>query len=276
MGINQIKSQVGIIFLKKFTAEIINSLIKENQTKKNIEVEKIKQRLTRGEENKEFPGHFNNTKIFFGEPISEYKSSKKIEKSDKSPEKINFSLNKTDSLNELKDQRIKSSEDHKGLIQKIPFRKESISQKRENRKIFALKPRRTGGLSNNLGLDQGNIKRTKNLEEINPVINPRPPYLVSEKIEILLKDPSINLIECMGPGKNLLVKRYGQINVTKIKLDQEEINRLINNFSEHSRIPILNGILKAAVGDLIISGLLSNLNNSRFIIEKIMPLTPKI
>ncbi len=271
MGINQIKSQIGIIFLKKFTAEIINGIIRENQTKKNIEVEKIKQKLIRGEENKEFPGHFNNTKVFFREPISEYKPSKKIERNDKNFGKINFSLNKTSSFDKLKDSGNKNSEYHRGLIQKIPIRKENIFQKRENKKIFALKPQKAEKISSNLGLEQGDFKRTKNLEEINPVVNPRPPYLVSEKIEFLLKDSSIKLIECMGPGKNLLVKRYGQINVTKIKLDQDEINRLINNFSEHSRIPILNGILKAAVGDLIISGLLSNLNNSRFIIEKIMP-----
>ena len=270
MGINQIKSQIEIIFLKKFTAEIINGIIRENQAKKNVEVEKIKQKLIRGEEKEEVFGHFNNAEVFFETPISGYKVSKKLERNDENRGNINFSLNKTDLLDELKDKRIKSYKLHKGVIPKIPLRKGNIFQKRKNRKVFVLRPQRVEGLSSNFDLNQKSFKRTKNLEEINPVINPRPPYLVSEKIEILLKDPSIKLIECMGPGKNLLVKRYGQINITKIKLDQDEINRLINNFAEHSRIPILNGILKAAVGDLIISGLLSNLNNSRFIIEKII------
>ncbi len=42
-------------------------------------------------------------------------------------------------------------------------------------------------------------------------------------------------------------------------------------FSQNARIPITNGILKAAVGDLIISAVISDFAGSRFVINKINP-----
>ena len=86
-----------------------------------------------------------------------------------------------------------------------------------------------------------------------------------------MKDLSINQIECSGPGKNVLVRRYNQPNVTKIILSQEEITDIINNFSREARIPIVGGILKAAVGSLVISAVISDFVGSRFIINKITP-----
>ena len=107
------------------------------------------------------------------------------------------------------------------------------------------------------------------VEKIEPEPQARPEGFALGKLEPLLKDTSIQSIECPGPGKNLLIKRYNKINVTKTILNQAEISSIINDFSEKARIPIVGGILKAAVGDLVISAVISEFVGSRFIINKI-------
>jgi hypothetical protein len=88
------------------------------------------------------------------------------------------------------------------------------------------------------------------------------------KLSPLLQDLSIQAIECRGVGKNILVKRYNKIRVTKIILTKQETDDIIYNFSRRARIPVVGGILKAAVGDLIISAVSSEYVGSRFIISK--------
>ena len=65
------------------------------------------------------------------------------------------------------------------------------------------------------------------------------------------------------------MKRYNQPNVTKVILDQPEISMIIEMFSREARIPVVGGILKAAVGNLVISAVISDFVGSRFIINKI-------
>jgi hypothetical protein len=47
--------------------------------------------------------------------------------------------------------------------------------------------------------------------------------------------------------------------MTKIILSQGEIMQIINNYSQQARIPLVGGILKAAVGNLLISAIISEL-----------------
>lgn len=109
------------------------------------------------------------------------------------------------------------------------------------------------------------------LMNIKPEAQTRAEEFALRKLEHLFKDVSIQSIECPGPSKNVLVRQYNKINVTKIILGQAEITKIINDFSEKARIPITGGILKAAVGDLIISAVISEFVGSRFIINKITP-----
>lgn len=91
------------------------------------------------------------------------------------------------------------------------------------------------------------------------------------KIENLLRDPSIVSIECSGPGKPLLVRRQNKIQKTNISLNQAEIMEVIDTYSRQARIPLVGGILKAAVGNSIISAVNSEFVGARFIINKITP-----
>ena len=67
------------------------------------------------------------------------------------------------------------------------------------------------------------------------------------------------------------IKKYNKISTTRITLDQTEITDLLHTFAKQAKIPIVGGILKAAVGDLVISAVISEFVGSRFIINKITP-----
>ena len=91
------------------------------------------------------------------------------------------------------------------------------------------------------------------------------------KINFLIRDPRVTLIECPGPGKLVTAKTLGQTSITKLSLTEEEILSIIKKFSEKARIPILPGLFKAAVGNLVITAVVSDLAGSRFVITKITP-----
>ena len=87
-------------------------------------------------------------------------------------------------------------------------------------------------------------------------------------IEPYLKDPDLLSLECTGVGKNLILKKkFGIIKINQT-LNKEQINDIINYFSENAKIPIIQGLLKARVQDLEIAAVISESNTSTFIIKK--------
>lgn len=206
-----------IIFLKKFTEEIILNLSKEHESGLKIETEKIKRK--------------------FLSPFKEH------------PEEFRKMVNHK-ILHPYKYQRFDTKE-RKSIIPRTPI--EKISHDNVP-----------------LPLDIDPIK-LQVLESIKPEYKPKPEGFILGKIEPILKDNMIQAIECPGPGKNILVKKFNKINVTKLILSQEEINAIVTEFSNMAKIPLLGGILKAAVGNMLISAVTSDFVGSRFIINKINP-----
>jgi len=104
---------------------------------------------------------------------------------------------------------------------------------------------------------------------------PQKPPLPGEvdlaKLNAFLYDKEISIIECPGPGKIISVKKAGAHALTQITLAPEDINKIIQNFSEKARIPIMGGIFKASVGSLTITAVISEFVGSRFIIYKSTP-----
>jgi hypothetical protein len=92
-----------------------------------------------------------------------------------------------------------------------------------------------------------------------------------KKIEFLMKDPAVQIIECPGPGKNVNIKRHNKMMATKVILSQQQIIEIINEYSTQARIPLVGGILKAAVGNSVISAVVSEFVGGRFMINKLTP-----
>lgn len=109
-----------------------------------------------------------------------------------------------------------------------------------------------------------------------PIMQTLGTYRDVDKITPFLRDPTILSIECQGPGKNILINRSGIIQATPIILSKDEIDKLMEDFSEKTRIPLIKGVFKAALSNFIITAVISEFVGTRFYIEKIraMPFAP--
>ncbi|MFA5855963.1 MAG: hypothetical protein WC867_01285 [Candidatus Pacearchaeota archaeon] len=112
-------------------------------------------------------------------------------------------------------------------------------------------------------------------KEIKIIAPPVPNFTGTEsglkKIEFLMKDAAVQLIECPGPGKNINIKRHNKMMATKVILSQNQIMEIVNEYSNQARIPLVGGILKAAVGNSVISAVVSEFVGARFMINKLTP-----
>ena len=237
MGLKQINSADRIIFLKKFAAELVINTGKpgliEKNIQKQIEIEKLRRKFLKPivSENEGFQPSIFQKPIY-SNTINTQEQTQEI----------------TSRIKKIRRRQIKFRQ----RPQQIPVHQLS-------RILYKLstKPMQPTIIQKQV--------------EIRPEIQPRPEGLMLGKLESLLKDRSIQSIECPGPEKNVLIKRYNKINTTKITLNQIEITNIINNFAQQAKIPVIGGILKAAVGDMIISAVLSEFVGSRFILNKITP-----
>ena len=90
------------------------------------------------------------------------------------------------------------------------------------------------------------------------------------KLNPFIRDPTILEIECPGPGKNIFVKRIREKNKIPVILTEQEIEEIIEKFSQAAKIPISEGTLKVAVGSLIFSAVISGVVEPRFNISKMI------
>jgi len=239
MNLKQIDKEKRIIFLKLFTKELIKNTIKAELIKNTIKAEKIKQKYLE-------PPLSSDEAIFKiiknpGFQVSKYKIKELPIEKRKIPKKILL---------------------RKPMIQRIKIPKTNLSKSF----LKKIKKRIRQNQIREIHPNEINI-----LQTLRPQYKSIPPNFNLGKIELFLKDPFIQSIECTGPGQNILIKRQNKITPTRVILTPEEIKNIINNFSQNAKIPIIEGILKAAVGNLIISAITSEFIGSKFIINKISP-----
>jgi hypothetical protein len=97
---------------------------------------------------------------------------------------------------------------------------------------------------------------------------PAPANLTYRKIFPLLKDPFITHIECSGPNTPLTIVKAGNNQRTNISLSKEEINEFLNYLSERSRIPLMEGVFRAIVDNMLVNAVVSDVLDPKFIIKK--------
>jgi hypothetical protein len=276
MTLKQLTNLDRINFLKKFTTELMINATEQQKVEKNIKIEKLKQKFVRPRELPEQAFRkIMKTSIF--EPSRGLEERQKIKK--QRIEQIeNFEeKKKMQKLQELKENKFRLSKTnlteklrrpifHRAKTPKqIPIRKPKKSFLKRLKPIIKLKK------SPSIQKPIPSRPPAEDIRKVNPEAEPRPVGFALGRIEQFLRDPSIQLIECPGPGKNLLIGKLSKVNITNTSLSQEEITDIIHSFSNQARIPIMGGILKAAVGDMIISAVISEYVGSRFIIRKITP-----
>ncbi len=88
------------------------------------------------------------------------------------------------------------------------------------------------------------------------------------KLNPLIKDPLVNLIECDGPEEPVVVQGAMGRKPTNIFLNKDEIDNIIKKFSEKSKIPIHTGTYRVVAGRLILTAIISDVLGSKFVIKK--------
>ena len=97
---------------------------------------------------------------------------------------------------------------------------------------------------------------------------PTSQYLNLAKLNPLIKDPLVKVIECNGSGEKIGVNGVMGRKTTGIILSREEIEDVITLFSEATRIPVFEGFFKVVFGRLILTAVVSKVTDSKFIITK--------
>jgi hypothetical protein len=110
--------------------------------------------------------------------------------------------------------------------------------------------------------------KTKQKQQIAPIKKSFISSQGQEKINPLLNDSSIYSIECPGAGKPIMVSRRGQIQPTKIILNENEIKDFLKKISDSIHIPLMEGVFRTVIGKISINAVISDIVGSKFIIKK--------
>lgn len=88
------------------------------------------------------------------------------------------------------------------------------------------------------------------------------------KLALLVHDAQLQIIECTGPDKPLILTKQGRAQVSNIMLSTEEITQTLQDISQQTRIPLVQGLFKALIGPFTITGVYSEVAGSRFILQR--------
>ena len=88
------------------------------------------------------------------------------------------------------------------------------------------------------------------------------------RLQALLRDPNIISVECPGPDKPLIINRRGRPQPVNLILSTDEISQVMKEVSEKTKIPIVSGVFKAALGNLLVTAVISDFVGTRFVIQK--------
>ena len=90
------------------------------------------------------------------------------------------------------------------------------------------------------------------------------------KLNSLARDPLVKIIEVLGKNQKVLVSGIMGNKHTQVSLEENEIHEIVKRFAQFSKIPFEKGFFKAAVGNFVISAIVSDQEaGSRFVLKKI-------
>ena len=89
-----------------------------------------------------------------------------------------------------------------------------------------------------------------------------------KKLNVLIQDPRVNIIECLGPNTKIVVNGSMGRKSTEMTLTEMEMEEIFDEFAKKARIPLSEGITKIVVGSLILTATKGQEQPSKFTIKK--------
>lgn len=90
------------------------------------------------------------------------------------------------------------------------------------------------------------------------------------KLNPLIKDQMVRIIDCPGPDQNVVVTGNMGTKKTGIMLGRDEINEVVEKFSKESKIPANEGVFRVVIGRFIFLAIVSEIIGSRFTLRKMI------
>lgn len=261
-------------FLLRFTKEVLknslNSEISELGTWVESESEdeeltrEIKEKLSAISRTPMTNRYYSQDRGEFQEPLEDYSKSRRLTVA-------------TETIHEEKpfetfQEEIKEPVIRKEKIKPLPMNIPKVNQLKKSKKSIiinkVIQPKQQKRTElNPLTIPPVNLP--KHLRNITPI--PSQLRVDLGKLNPLLDDMMVRAIECNGPDTPIFTLGRRGRKKTNIELNSEEIELILNSFSEISRIPISSGVYRVAVGRLLFSAIISEISETRFIISKINP-----
>ncbi len=95
------------------------------------------------------------------------------------------------------------------------------------------------------------------------------PERFNMKLDGLLDNPAVSLIEVYGPDKPLGVIMNRQKQKTRIVLNRKEIKDFLEKIAAEARIPLIEGVFRAAVDNFVVNAIVNEDIGSRFVLRKV-------
>ncbi len=89
-----------------------------------------------------------------------------------------------------------------------------------------------------------------------------------DKLIQLLGDASVTRIEYQAGNKPLLITRFGQTFPSKIIISEPEAMEVLEEFSKQAKIPLVKGIFRVGIRNLMVFAVVSDFIKPRFVVQK--------
>jgi len=85
----------------------------------------------------------------------------------------------------------------------------------------------------------------------------------------LLSDPNVSSLECPGPGKPIVLNKSGNMENSSMTFSQEDIKGVMDEVARKTGQKFDSGFVKAAIGNFIVSAVISEFVGTRFVMQKL-------
>jgi hypothetical protein len=90
------------------------------------------------------------------------------------------------------------------------------------------------------------------------------------KLAPVILNPSVNVIECSGPDKNVIIRTFNLRKPYPIALSREEMQKIVEQFAKKAKVPMINGLMRAWIDKFMLSATVMNNKVENFIIQKVI------
>ena len=90
-----------------------------------------------------------------------------------------------------------------------------------------------------------------------------------DRLMPIMNDRQVTSIECPGANKNIVVRKGMMKQNAPIIFSEDDISKIMDEISNKTKIPVIEGLFKVMINNLLFTALVSEFAGTRFKMEKI-------